>query len=73
MTTLGRGVKKEIRLAIRALKTARTHLSNSRCGLAGEVDAKVLGVLMALEFRRQDLTALLSKPSRSARKVAACG
>mgnify|MGYP006314377111 FL=1 len=49
VAVIGRGTAKEIRLGIRALKAARTHLANSRCGLALAADDAVLLELHALE------------------------
>lgn len=36
---LGKGTRRELKLAIRAMRVAQSRLQNSRCGLRGERDA----------------------------------
>lgn len=55
-----RGTRREIRLAVRAIRAARTHLSVARCGLVGEPDEVVLHQLKTLGWSVEDLLALLS-------------
>lgn len=48
MSVLGKGTRKELMLARRAIKVARAHLSQARCGLDGAPDALALAALLEL-------------------------
>lgn len=59
-----RGTRREIRLAVRAIRAARTHLSIARTGLVAENDAVVLQQLRMLGWGVDDLLALLSAKAK---------
>lgn len=61
--TLGKGTHKELRLAVRAIRAARTHLKNARCGIHGAEDEAVRVVLVSLYWRQAELLRLLAKKS----------
>ena len=65
---IGRGTAKEIRLAVRAIKAAQTHLSAARVGLKGKQDAEVLHAMQWFAFRASDLAALAGAPMRKGKK-----
>ena len=65
---IGRGTQKEIRLAVRAIKAARSHLKNARCGTRSAADHVVLHALQTLEWRAEDLAALAGAPMRKGKK-----
>ena len=68
MTTLGRGTARSLRLAIRAIRAARSHLKDVRCGTRGGADHIVLHALQTLEWRAEDLAALAGAPMRKGKK-----
>ena len=59
-----RGTAKSLRLALRAIRAARSHLKDARCGLKGEDDAAALHQLKSLAWREEDLLSLLTGKSK---------
>ena len=65
---IGRGTQKEIRFALRAIRAARSHLKNVRCGTRDGADIVVLHALQTLGWREEDLLALAGAPMRKGKK-----
>lgn len=55
-----KGVRKELALGIRALKTARTHFGAARCGLKGANDATLLAVIQILALDVETVKRVIS-------------
>lgn len=67
--TLGKGTRKELKLAVRAIRAARTHLKNARCGTRGPADEHALALLILMGHHVNDLLAMIGVlPHRAVRK-----
>jgi len=65
--SLPKGTRRELELAIAALKTAATHLKQARCGLSGSADGRALALLVEVQFLPADVQAVMRLASSSKR------
>ncbi len=66
---IGKGTRRELALARRAIKVARSHLAQARCGLTGDADGEVTFLLEHFHHALQTLTRVVAlataKPKRT--------
>lgn len=65
---IGRGVAREIRLAMRAYRVVQAHLRNARCGLAGKDDTEALHQHIDCGMARARLAKIAGAPMRKGKK-----
>lgn len=65
---IGRGVAKELRLAMRAYKVVQAHLRNARMGLVGKDDTEVLHQMIDCGMRTANLARIAGAPMRKGKK-----
>ena len=65
---IGRGVAKELRLAMRAYKVVQAHLRNARCGLVGSDDVEARAQIIDAMEKHVVLAKIAGAPMRKGKK-----